>query len=147
MVSAGFTSIHGQSHVATLRDLPCCRRGLRQPFTSSRESFRYRRQHEWKCCYNETYTREESKSTSNAFFVAAAAAIITASTPLMAHAVSGGGGDLQGAAFADFTGGDFSGKKYYKANFKGTNFTNANLEGTNMFGAYAKGAIFKGDHS
>ncbi len=28
-------------------------------------------------------------------------------------------GDLQGAAFADFTGGDFSGKKYYKANFKG----------------------------
>lgn len=28
-------------------------------------------------------------------------------------------GDLQEAAFANLTGGDFSGKKYYKANFKG----------------------------
>ncbi len=32
-------------------------------------------------------------TSSNAFLAAAAAAIITASTPLMAHAVSGGGGD------------------------------------------------------
>ena len=53
-------------------------------------------------------------------------------------------GELQDASFADLTGRDLRGKKFYKSILRGAILDKAQLDGASMFGSFAKGASFVG---